>query len=209
MADNTGGVTGIVLAAGAGARAGGPKALLCLGDGTPWLAVATTTLLAAGCSRVVVVLGALAELGRPLVPIDDRIEVVIAADWQEGMAASLRAGLENASGDAALVTLVDLPGLPTAVARRIVAGAGSASLRQAVYGGRPGHPVLLGAQHWAAAAASLTGDRGARSYLVAHGVHELECSDLWDGDDLDRPNPTDSVASHPSNGALAKPKANL
>ena len=179
------GLSGIVLAAGAGTRAGGPKALLRLGDGTPWLTVATTVLLDAGCDRVVVVLGAMARLGRPLVPVDPRIDIVIADDWETGMSASLRAGLAAASGDAALVTLVDLPGMPAAVPRRIAAGATRASLRQALYGGRPGHPVLIGADHWSATAATLTGDRGARGYLVAHAAEEIECADLWHGEDRD------------------------
>lgn len=176
---------GVVLAAGAGTRAGGPKALLRMGDGTPWLEVAATMLLGAGCERVVVVLGAMATLARPLALIDARAEIVVADNWQTGMSASLRAGLAAASGDAALVTLVDLPGMPVAVAGRIAAGAARASLRQAVYGGQPGHPVLIGSDHWVATAASLRGDRGARRYLVTHGVEEIECSDLWDGADRD------------------------
>ncbi|CAN5246437.1 NTP transferase domain-containing protein [soil metagenome] len=181
-------VTGIVLAAGAGARAGGPKSLLRLNDGTPWVATAADVLLEAGCARVVVVLGAQARLARPLVPDDRRITIVEAADWADGMSASLRAGLAAASdgpADAALVTLVDLPGMPAAAAKRIAAGATRASLRQAVYGGRPGHPVLVGAQHWAALAGSLHGDHGARPWLAAHAVEELECGDIWDGADRD------------------------
>ncbi|MCU1412778.1 MAG: hypothetical protein JWN80_118, partial [Microbacteriaceae bacterium] len=33
---------------------------------------------------------------------------------------------------------------------------------------------------------SLSGDRGARDYLVANGVVEVECGDLFDGHDIDR-----------------------
>jgi CTP:molybdopterin cytidylyltransferase MocA len=218
-------VTGVVLAAGAGTRAGGPKALLRLEDETPWLEVATTALLDGGCGHVVVVLGAMARLARPLVPVDPRIEVMVAERWEDGMSASLRAGLaavgrglgasrlapsvsqdnvltngetgadalpatsldrpRMTAADAVLVTLVDLPELPLAVVERIAAGATRESLRQAIFGGRPGHPVLIGADHWAAVAATLEGDHGARHYLVAHGVQEIECSDLWDGLDRD------------------------
>ncbi|MGN6326520.1 nucleotidyltransferase family protein [Pseudolysinimonas sp.] len=167
------GLVGIVLAAGAGTRAGGPKALR---EG--WLAHAVDVLRQAGCDRVIAVLGA------AIVPTD--AEVVVAADWDEGVAASLRAGLAAASGDAALVTLVDLPGMPVAAAARVAAGATPAALRRAVYDGRPGHPVLLGRDHWKAIAASVHGDRGAGPYLRTHGADDVECGDLWDGADIDR-----------------------
>lgn len=176
-------VTGLVLAAGAGTRAGGPKALLRMPDGTPWLERSVTALLDGGCSRVIVVLGAMARLARPLVPMDQRVTIVVADAWEAGMSESLRVGLAAAGGDSVLVTLVDLPGLPAAVVRRVLDAEGV--LRQATFGGRPGHPVYIGAAHWGPVAATLTGDKGARGYLVAHAVNEINCSDIWDGNDVD------------------------
>ena len=116
------------------------------------------------------------------IPADDRVTSVVAADWAEGISHSLRAGLDAATGHAALITLVDLPALPVAVVERVLAA--DDALRQAVFEGRPGHPVYLSSQHWQL---PLTGDQGARAYLVAHGVAEIECSDLWDGLDHDLP----------------------
>lgn len=169
-------VCGIVLAAGAGIRAGGPKALR-----PGWIDTACTALLDGGCARVIVVLGAAPEAP---IPADDRVTSIQAADWAAGMAHSLRAGLDAASASeatAALITLVDLPGQPESVVRRVLAGSGE--LRQAVFGGRPGHPVYIARSHWAL---PLHGDHGARDYLVKHGATEIECSDLWDGVDVDR-----------------------
>ena len=173
-------VTGIVLAAGAGSRAGGPKALQRRPTARAWIAASCAALTAGGCARVVVVLGAAARLARGLVP--ESAEVVVADDWEAGMSASLRAGLAAASGDAALITFVDLPTLPPVVVERVLAAGG---LAQAVFGGRPGHPVLIPAAHWTPVAASLHGDRGAHAYLVDHGAVEVECADLWDGLDVD------------------------
>lgn len=176
-------VTGIVLAAGAGLRAGGPKALRRMPDGTPWLASAVAAL--EPCRRIIVVLGAGADEARPLVPAS--AEVVIADDWELGMSASLAAGLRAASGTAALVTLVDLPGLPASVARRVLEGDISrGSLKRAVFGGRPGHPALIGADHWPALVNN-SGSEGARQYLAAHGATRIECGDLADGLDVDGP----------------------
>jgi hypothetical protein len=49
--------------------------------------------------------------------------------------------------------------------------------------------VVIGRNHWSSLAAHLAAqpdpDAGARDYLAAHGVLELECSDLGSGDDVD------------------------
>ncbi|WP_456789631.1 nucleotidyltransferase family protein [Cellulomonas sp. P5_C5] len=183
-------LSGIVLAAGAGTRHGGPKALV-----VPWLADAVGLLLDGGCARVVVVLGAGADGARPLVPADARVTTVVARRWADGLGESLRTGLAQADGDAVVVTLVDLPGTPVSVVQRVATTWDRNTLRQAVYAGRPGHPVLIGADHWAALSDTLTGDRGARGYLVAHGVVEVECGDLHDG--LDNDEPRVSRSPHP------------
>ena len=175
-------ITGVVLAAGAGTRMGMPKALV-VRDGVPWVARAARLLLAAGCDRVVVVLGASFLKARDLVPADVAISTIVNEDWSTGMASSLRAGLTAATGDAALVSLVDTPGLPLAAVQRVISA--DAPLARATFGGRPGHPVLIGAAHWGPALASITGDQGARAYLDAHGVTDVECGDLWHGRDID------------------------
>jgi CTP:molybdopterin cytidylyltransferase MocA len=180
---------GLVLAAGAGTRFGGPKALAREPDGTPWMAFAVRMLRAAGCDPVLIALGASADAARPLVPAD--AQVVIVPDWSEGLSASLRAGLRAASAlsaAAVLVTPVDTPGATADAAIRVIDRAGvplSAALARAVYAARPGHPVLIGRDHWTAIAQTLTGDSGAGAYLSAHDAIEVECGDLWSGADID------------------------
>jgi molybdenum cofactor cytidylyltransferase/nicotine blue oxidoreductase len=188
------GVGGLLLAAGAGRRMGRPKALV--GD---WLAGGVRALADGGCARVVVVLGAAAGEAAPLlrgtgVGVD--VDTVLAEDWQRGMSASLGAGLGRLeqldpaeSCRAALVLLVDLPDVGPAVVRRVIGegGEGTAVLARATYGGRQGHPVLLGRDHWPGIRASARGDVGARDYLAGRDPVLVECGDLATGEDRDRP----------------------
>lgn len=180
-------VTGLLLAAGAGSRRGMPKALVVDEGGASWLARGVAALRGGGCDAVTVVLGAAAEEARALVP--DEVTVVIAEDWAEGMSASLRAGLESledTAAHAALVSLVDLPDVDESVVRRVLsAGADSAALIRTTYGGRPGHPVVIGREHWFGVQAAAVGDRGARDYLANHALVEVECGDLATGLDVD------------------------
>jgi CTP:molybdopterin cytidylyltransferase MocA len=188
---------GLLLAAGAGRRMGGPKALLRGPDGTPFLDKAVSVLREGGCTTVAVVLGAAADEARQLLAAgpwgnDPAVHVVVAGDWAEGMGASLRAGLGAlpalTDSTTALVTLVDLPDVDGPVVRRVLERViGSGSLVRATYGGRPGHPVLIGRDHWAGVRAAARGDEGARGYFRTHQPEECECGDLATGRDVDRP----------------------
>ena len=135
-------------------------------------------------------LGAETEQSRTLLASSEvPTRVVVAEDWDEGMGASLRAGLRSLADspdDAVVVSLVDLPDLvPEVVARVVAAGSGPAALARASYDGRPGHPVLLGRDHWAGVAETAVGDQGARAYLAPRDVVLVECGDLATGHDVD------------------------
>lgn len=195
---------GLVLAAGAGRRYGQPKALVCY-DGRLLVDRAVDTLRAGGCDPVVVVLGAAADQVRDRARLVGA-RVVVNPEWDTGMASSLRAGLaalRPSDAGAVVVLLVDTPGIPpAAVARLVSAGSGgcgpggAGALAAATYGGRRGHPVLLGRDHWAGVAATAVGDEGARRYLAAHPVTDVPCDDIADPTDLDQP---------PDRPALAQP----
>ena len=179
----------MLLAAGAGRRMGLPKALVDDERGS-WLVRGVETLLQGRCRRVTVVLGAEAERAAALLsghPVEVRI--VVAEDWDEGMGASLRAGLRSLTDSdeaGAVVSLVDLPDLvPEVVARVGAALDGPGALARASYDGVPGHPVLLGRDHWAGVQRSARGDRGARDYLAGREVTLVECGDLASGRDVD------------------------
>jgi CTP:molybdopterin cytidylyltransferase MocA len=185
-------VVGLLLAAGAGRRMGGPKALVRGDDGTAWVVRAARDLRSAGCDPVRVVVGAAAAEVTALLAADQDlpVDLVVAADWSQGMGASLRAGLDGLSrlvpdAQAALVHLVDLPDVGVDVLTRVASLAAPDVLARATYAGRPGHPVLLGRDHWTAVAAGARGDAGARGYLAEREVLAVDCSDLASGTDVD------------------------
>jgi CTP:molybdopterin cytidylyltransferase MocA len=190
-------VAAVVLAAGGGRRYGMPKALVEY-EGSLLVERAVRTARAV-CDPVLVVLGAQAvdvwrqaDLGGAA--------VLANKDWETGMASSLRTGLDGLLGwpapagwrgggqiDAALVLLVDMPGMTPAALERMAAHAAPDALAVATYDGVRGHPVLLGREHWAGVIETATGDEGARRYLAAHEVTEVDCTGLADPTDLDVP----------------------
>ncbi|MFD9124427.1 NTP transferase domain-containing protein [Kitasatospora sp. NPDC059571] len=185
------GIPALVLAAGGGRRLGGrPKALLPY-RGRPLLEHALGVVRAAGCGPVVAVLGAARAQVRAAAETGDCVLVDNPA-WESGMGSSLRAGLAALPADATgvLVMLVDTPGVtPQAVARLLAEHRAGGELVAAAYGGRRGHPVLIGARFFAEAARGAQGDAGARALLSAHAadLRLVECGDIAVPDDLDTP----------------------
>lgn len=191
-------IAGLLLAAGGGRRLGGrPKALLDH-QGRPLVEHAVRVLREGGCTRVHVVLGADADVVREKASLPGCV-LIDNPEWAEGMGSSLRAGLdsllrsgaeEGGAASAALVSLVDQPGIgPAAIARVHAAYRSPATLAAAAYDGERGHPVLFGADHWAGIAASAVGDRGARAYLKEHAgeITLVECGDVAEAYDIDTP----------------------
>src|SRR5919106_4785659 len=105
MADGRGSIGGLVLGAGEGRRFGGAKLVAEL-HGRPLLDYAVEAMLGASAiERIVVVLGANAAQVAAAVELS-RVQTVVCEAWQEGIAASLRAGVDAlADCEAIVVTL--------------------------------------------------------------------------------------------------------
>ena len=192
-------VAGLVLAAGGGSRYGSPKALVRL-RGRLLVERAAELLAAGGCDPVVVVLGAAADqvLAAARLPRTG-VRTVVNPDWPTGMGSSLRVGLAAvpAAAEAVVVTLVDTPGLGPESVRRLVAAGDPDGAAQATYGGRRGHPVLLGRTVITEVAAAATGDRGAGPWLAAHPerVRLVPCDGTGDPRDVDVPDDLAAVVA--------------
>jgi molybdenum cofactor cytidylyltransferase len=181
-------VAGLILAGGGGTRFGDRSKLLADLGGRPLLQWAVDAQRAvAELRRIVVVLGAHADEIATQVRFG-RADTVVCTDWETGQAASLRCGLAALSGAGkVVVTLGDAPLVTPAVIARF---AGEPPRTRATYGGRPGHPVVLGREE-AAALMALTGDRGARDLL--RGAPVIEVGHLCSGRDVDTPDDLEEI----------------
>jgi CTP:molybdopterin cytidylyltransferase MocA len=171
---------------------GTPKALVRDPSGGSFVERGVRVLREGGCSPVVVVVGAEAARATELADEAGADLVVEATDWARGQSASLRAGLaavQSIDAEVACILLVDLPDVgPDVVATVCAAADGSrGALARAAYRGLPGHPVVIGRDHWQGALDLAVGDQGARDYLAAHDHLLVECGDLATGHDVDTP----------------------
>jgi CTP:molybdopterin cytidylyltransferase MocA len=182
----------MVLAASGGQRYGGPKALIRT-HGASLIEHALAAAREATCEPIVVVLGCEAARVRAEVALDG-VRVVENPNWRGGSGSSIRAGIGVLAGGGAPVTaavllLVDTPGVSAEAVRRLADGADGGALRAATYQGRRGYPVLVGRDHWAGMSVLASGDVGARAYLSAHSdlVVPVSCEDVADGAEYDIP----------------------
>jgi len=157
-------IAAVVLAAGSSSRFGQPKQLVRFG-GEPLLERAVRVAHGAGCSPIVVVLGAMHEqvvAGCSLA----EVVAVINDEWEEGMSSSIRLGVHTVGsigGDVRGVVIMtcDQPAVSADHLQRLMGGC---EVRASRYAGRNGVPVFFPKECFAALA-KLAGDTGARELL--------------------------------------------
>ncbi|HEX5378140.1 MAG TPA: NTP transferase domain-containing protein [Phenylobacterium sp.] len=187
----------IILAAGTGSRFGGGKLLAAYGDGV-LLDGALAAALAAPVRGVTLVTGA--DAGRVAQAARDhaarsgqveRLTIVHAPDYAEGMGASLRAAAAALPADTAgvFVLLGDMPRIPAAVFAPLIAALEAGAMAAApAFGGRRGNPVLIG-RALIPKLLALAGDAGARAILkeLGPGLALVEAPDDGVLFDVDEP----------------------
>lgn len=202
-------IAGVVLAAGASTRLGSPKQLVVDANGESLVHRAARQLVDAGCTPVLVVVGAASEevvhaLG------DLRIALVANDEWKEGVASSIRSAVAAARAhdhtnketaaalgseleiaiDALLLTTCDMPTVGVQHLQALCAayngGAKRVASRYVTTDGAAtvGIPAIVGAREWAVLEA-LRGDRGAKRLFYEDGTVTV---DLVGGNfDIDGP----------------------
>ncbi len=167
-------LSGIVLAAGSSARMEGANKLL-----LPWqeqcvLQVVVERICEVGLGEVIAVTGhqrAKVEKALRRYPV----RLVHNPDFAAGLAASIRVGVEAASGERGyLFALGDMPQIAGATMLKVAAALTSTeAIAVPTSNGRRGHPVAIGSAHRDALLA-LTGDVGARLVLANNAADVVE-----------------------------------
>ena len=188
-------VAAVLLAAGAARRFGSQK-LLHPVAGAPLVRHSAESLLSAALEAVLVVVGSDAHAVRAA--LDGLpVRIVEATDWEEGMAASLRAGV-GALGDdveAVVIALGDEPSVGAGVIDPLVAAwrTGAALVVAPTFGGAQRPPVLFDRALFPELLA-LRGDHGARRVIARVPARvQLVPLDLPEPHDVDRIEDVDAV----------------
>jgi molybdenum cofactor cytidylyltransferase len=178
----------LVLAAGASTRLGQPKQLVQLG-GRPALHIVVSNAVAVAGSTVSVVVGANAR-DLTYMLAHSPVSIVVNRHWEEGIAASIRAGLAAAPpacealmillGDQVAVTADDLRRLQDAWKGE------EGSIAASVYGRQVGVPAIF-PRTFFSELAELRGDQGARAILERNAYRLLRVPVPNAAVDLDTP----------------------
>jgi molybdenum cofactor cytidylyltransferase len=160
-------VYAIILAAGSSSRMGNPKQLL-EWHNRPLLAHALTNIREILHDRVIVVLGAHAELIQTSIDLGD-VTSIVNSQWQEGMASSIRVGIKAlpTSATAVLIMLCDQPLINAEHIQNLLSGWQHAPTLIAVseYHQSVGVPVVFPAEFFTDLLA-LKGVRGAKPLIL-------------------------------------------
>jgi CTP:molybdopterin cytidylyltransferase MocA len=170
-------IAAVVLAAGASRRLGSPKQLAMLG-GERLLERAVRVAREAGCSPVIVVVGAEQEQVLGDCVLGDAMPV-IHDKWEEGMGSSIRLGVQACdvaakAVEGVVVMTCDQPAVTRAHLQLLMGGAEVTASR---YAGRNGVPAFFPKRYFHQLM-GLSGDVGARDLLRSAGTVELKDGEL-------------------------------
>ena len=160
----------IILAAGSSSRLGQPKQNLVY-KGKTLLQRSIETAMASVCEPVVVVLGANQEVIKPTIA-NYALDIIENADWNEGMASSIRTGLKRVlqlspATQSVILMLCDQPHVDTYLINMFVVAKTKEGICACGYHDTVGPPVLFDAVYFDELLA-LNGAEGAKKVMVNH-----------------------------------------
>ncbi len=179
----------LVLAAGGSSRFGSSKQIAEF-EGKTLVRRAVESALATSADIVCLVLGAAAEMIRPM--IDDLpILIVVNEDWSDGIGSSLVAGLEtvtelNPDLGSVAITLADQPNVTSSIIDRLFAESEAGRITAASYGDTVGVPAVFPRKYFAELL-GLSPEAGAKSLIIKHLADVVRISFPEAAIDIDTP----------------------
>ncbi len=160
----------IILAAGSSSRLGKPKQNLVY-EGKTLLQRAIKAGLDSTCNTVMVVLGANLDSIKPTI-INSGAHIIYNADWEEGMASSIRAGISKIQRlepktTAVILMLCDQPFVDASLLDQLVQKKSLKGIVASSYNGVIGAPVLFDAAYFDELLL-LKGQEGAKKLLLKY-----------------------------------------
>ncbi|MCR8556328.1 nucleotidyltransferase family protein [Mucilaginibacter sp. BJC16-A38] len=181
-------MTGIViLAAGSSSRLGKPKQNLIYKDKT-LLQRTINAALETGCLPVIVVLGANADLIKPIAE-DLPVEIIYNDDWEEGMSSSIRAGINalqknETKVDSVILMLCDQPFVDAEILKQLIPTNSAKNITASAYNRAIGPPVFFDGYYFPELLL-LQGNEGAKKLMLKYEVNITTIPFLLGSVDID------------------------
>ena len=159
-------ISAILLAAGQSKRMNGENKLAKKIKGIPLLKYALNNILKSSVNEIIIVLGYQSEIIEKLIDKNDKIKFVFNADFETGMASSIKKGVENLSKktDAFFISLGDMPSINYNTYDQLIKYKKNQKIIVPIFKGQKGNPLLF-PKSFEKIMLSVQGDHGAKKIL--------------------------------------------
>jgi len=173
-------ISAILLAAGQSKRMVGENKLTKEIKGIPLIKLSVKNILASSIDELIVVLGHQKEIIEKLIDENEKIKFVFNKDFENGMASSIKTGLNNLSKktEAFFICLGDMPMVSHDIYNQLIKSKDNKEIIVPTYKGQQGNPVLFN-KSMKEKILDITGDSGAKKIfeLNKDKILNLEIND--------------------------------
>ena len=162
-------ISAILLAAGQSRRMNGENKLTKEIQGTPLIKLSVKNILASSINELIIVLGHQKEIIEKLIDKNEKIKFVFNKDFENGMASSIKTGLNNLSEktEAFFICLGDMPRINRDIYNLLIKSKNNKDIVVPTYNGQQGNPVLF-SKSMKEKVMNIEGDVGAKKILGSH-----------------------------------------